>query len=446
MDLKKFLADYVTYQSVSSDFTLENGMAGARKYLIGFFNDLAIEAREVKFGKHAAIFAKTAQKSDKPTILVYGHYDVQPADDVELWTSDPFILTEKDGRWYARGASDNKGCHSAVLVAIHDLMTTKRELPVNLKFILEGEEEIGSCSMPQFLRSMKDELTADFALVVDTCSLDKGNIVITTGLRGIVGCEVKLKGQDHDLHSGYGGCLLNPIGALVDLCSVLHTTEGLVNVPGFYDEVAPPYDWEREQMKHLPMLNDELKESLGIKHFKLPHGDFSAAETIRFLPTLEFNGIRGGFQGTGIKTIIPSYASVKISCRLVPNQNAEKIKNLLAETITNLCPKEMALEIKFEQTSNPYLFDAHDDKNEMLSRATKIAEDGIKSTFGNPPLYLREGGSIGLVSMLKEILGIDSLLIGLSTAKDNIHAPDESVEIAMLERGRNFFREFFSKF
>jgi acetylornithine deacetylase/succinyl-diaminopimelate desuccinylase-like protein len=446
MDLKKFLADYITCQSVSSDPALESGMVGARKYLIGFFNGLAIEVREVKFEKHAAIFAKTVQRPDKPTILVYGHYDVQPADDVELWTSNPFILTERDGRWYARGASDNKGCHSAVLMAIHDLMTTKQELPVNLKFILEGEEEIGSCSIPQLLHSMRDELTADFALVVDTCSLDKENIVITTGLRGIVGCEVKLKGQDHDLHSGYGGCLLNPIGALVDLCSALHTPGGLVDVPGFYDEVVSPHDWEREQMKRLPILDDELQKSLGIGHFKLPNGDFSAAETIRFLPTLEFNGIRGGFQGTGIKTIIPSYASVKISCRLVPNQNAEKIKNLLAEKITNLCPREMLLEMKFEQALNPYLFDVRNSKSETLSRAIKIAEDGIQSTFGNLPLYLREGGSIGLVSMLKEILGIDSLLIGLSTAKDNIHAPNESVEIAMLEKGRSFFREFFSKF
>ncbi|MDR0693057.1 MAG: M20/M25/M40 family metallo-hydrolase [Puniceicoccales bacterium] len=439
------MADYVTCQSVSSDLTSESGMANAREYLIGFFNGLAIEAREVKFGKHAAIFAKTAQKPNKPTILVYGHYDVQPADEGELWTSDPFVLTERDGRWYARGASDNKGCHSAVLMAIHDLMT-RQELPVNLKFILEGEEEIGSRSMPQLLRNMQDELTADFALVVDTCSLDKENIVITTGLRGIVGCEVKLKGQDHDLHSGYGGCLLNPIGALVDLCSALHTREGLVNVPGFYDEVAPPHSWEREQMKRLSNLDDDLKKNLGIKYFKLPNGDFSAAETMRFLPTLEFNGIGGGFQGTGIKTIIPSCASVKISCRLVPDQNAEKIKNLLAEKIRNLCPREMSLEIKFEQTSNPYLFDVRSGKNETLSRAIKITEKGIRSTFGNPPLYLREGGSIGLVSMLKEILGMDSLLIGLSTAKDNIHAPDESVEIAMLERGRKFFREFFSGF
>ncbi|MDR1891084.1 MAG: M20/M25/M40 family metallo-hydrolase [Puniceicoccales bacterium] len=446
MDLKKFLTDYIACKSVSSDPSSESGMADARRYLIKFFSNLAVKAKEVKVGKHAVVFAQMEQKPNRPTILVYGHYDVQPADDGELWTNDPFVLTEQDGRWYGRGASDNKGCHSAVLMAIHDLMTAKQELPVNLKFVLEGEEEIGSRSMPQFLRSMRDELAADFALVVDTCSLDEENIVITTGLRGIVGCEIELKGQDNDLHSGYGGCLLNPIQALVDLCSALHTNGGLVNVPDFYDDVAPPNDWELEQMKRCLWLDDELKTALGIKYFKLPSGDFSAAETMRFLPTLEFNGIRGGFQGTGIKTIIPSCASAKISCRLVPNQNAEKIKNLLAERMTELCPKEMSLAIKFEQASNPYLFDVRNNTNETLLRAIKITESGIKSTFGNPPIYLREGGSIGLVSMLKEILGTDSLLIGLSTARDNIHAPNESVGIAMLEKGRKFFRKFFSEF
>ncbi|MDR2779371.1 MAG: M20/M25/M40 family metallo-hydrolase [Puniceicoccales bacterium] len=446
MDLKKFLTDYVACKSVSSDLTLENGMADARKHLIQFFKSLAIEAREIKFGRHAVVFAKTEQTSHKPTILVYGHYDVQPADDGALWESDPFILTEKDGRWYGRGTSDNKGCHSAVLMAIYDLMSTQQELPVNLKFILEGEEEIGSRSMPQFLLNMQDELAADFAIVVDTCSLDEENIVITTGLRGIVGCEIELKGQDHDLHSGYGGCLLNPIQALVDLCSALHTREGFVNIPNFYGAVVPPRDWEREQIKRLPTLNDELKTALGIKYFKLPNGEFSAAETMRFFPTLEFNGIRGGFQGTGIKTIIPSCASVKISCRLVPNQKAEEIKNLLAETVTKLCPKEMSLAMKFEQASDPYLFDMPNNTNEALFRAVKIAESDIRSTFGNHPIYLREGGSIGLVSMLKEILDIDSLLIGLSTANDNIHAPNESVGIAMLEKGRKFFRMFFSEF
>jgi acetylornithine deacetylase/succinyl-diaminopimelate desuccinylase-like protein len=293
---------------------------------------------------------------------------------------------------------------------------------------------------------MKDELAADFALVADTWSLDEKNIVITTALRGIVGCEMELNGQSRDLHSGYGGCILNPIQALVDICSALHTEEGFVNIPGFYDGVSAPSDWEREQVRRLPMDDGKMREILGVEHFKLPDPRFSAPETMRFLPTLEFNGIGGGFQGEGIKTIIPHCASAKITCRLVPNQNAEKIKGLLTETLTKLCPREMSLSMEFEQAVNPYFFDVSNCTNEILRRAIGYANDAVENVFGAPPVYLREGGSIGLVTELKEILGIDSLLIGMSTAQDNIHAPNESIAISMLEKGRKFFESFFSKF
>ncbi|MDR1433099.1 MAG: M20/M25/M40 family metallo-hydrolase [Puniceicoccales bacterium] len=445
MDLKGFLTEYVSHRSVSSDGALESGMAGARGHLMAFFKELSIDAKEIKIGKHAVIFAKTEQVAGRPTILVYGHYDVQPADDVDLWDSAPFVLTERNGRLYGRGVSDNKGCHASILAAVHGMVTAGKKLPVNLKFVLEGEEEIGSCSMPQFLIQMKDELAADFALVADTWSLDESNIVITTALRGIVGCEVELTGQSRDLHSAYGGCILNPIQALVDMCSALHAEDGFVNIPGFYDGVTCPSDWEREQVRRLPMDDGKMRELLGVKWFKLPDARFSAAETMRFLPTLEFNGIEGGFQGEGIKTIIPRCASAKITCRLVPDQSAEKIQRLLSETLEKLCPKEMSLFMKFEQAVNPYFFDVANCASETLRHAMGIVNGAVRDVFGATPLYLREGGSIGLVTELKEILGIDSLLIGLSTAQDNIHAPNESIAISMLEKGRKFFELFFSR-
>jgi acetylornithine deacetylase/succinyl-diaminopimelate desuccinylase-like protein len=444
MDLKSFLAEYVACKSVSSDSKLGGGMADARRYLVEFFKNLPMDVREVEAGRHAAIFATGRQKPGRPTVLVYGHYDVQPADDVAMWDSNPFSLVERNGRLYGRGVSDNKGCHSTILAAIHDLMAGGNDLPVNIKFVLEGEEEIGSCGMKRFLNDMKGELAADFALVADTWSLDEKNIVITTALRGIVGCEIEVCGQERDLHSGYGGCILNPIQAIVDICSSLHDKGGRVAVPGFYDDVAMPSDWEREQVRRLAISDDEMAKSLGVKCFKVPDPRFSAVETMRFLPTLEFNGIGGGFQGEGLKTVIPRSASAKITCRLVPNQDAEKIQELLAKTLASTCPAEMSLSMKFEQATNPYFFDVRNVSNGALANAIKLVDGSVRTVFGNAPIFLREGGSIGLVTMLKEILGIESLLVGLSTSEDNIHAPNESIAISMLEKGRKFFRLLFA--
>ena len=443
-DFKKLLAEYVSCKSVSSDDRMLSGMKDAREFLLEFFNKISIPAKEIGFGGHEIVFAQTEQHHDLPTVLIYGHYDVQPANDEGMWDSDPFSLVEKNGRLYARGASDNKGCNLTMLLAVRDIIEKNKKLPVNLKFVLEGEEEIGSVSIPKFLNTMKDELYADFALISDTWTFSENTMVITSGLRGLVGCEIELQGQDQDLHSGYGGCILNPIQALADMCSKLHDKDGYVAIDGFYDDVREPYDVERQQMKELPMSDDDLKKSLGIKFFKLPNKKFSAAETMRFLPTLEFNGITGGFQGNGIKTIIPCKASAKITCRLVNDQNSENIKNLLMKKLKELCPKEMSMSLKFEQSCNPYFLDIENIKNDVLSRAINTANSGIEKVFGKRPIYLRDGGSIGLVTMLKEILGIDSLLIGLTTSEDNIHGINESISIEMVERGRKFFSWFLS--
>jgi acetylornithine deacetylase/succinyl-diaminopimelate desuccinylase-like protein len=446
MELGKFLADYVACKSVSSDSSMECGMASARKHLVKFFSDLSMNVWELKSERHDAVFAETKHVPCQPTILIYGHYDVQPADDAALWSTDPFTLTEVDGRLYGRGASDNKGPMSAILAAVHDIITSERQLNVNLKFLIEGEEEIGSCGIQQILRKRKKELAADFALVADTWSLDEKNIIITIGLRGIVGCEVEVVGSKNDLHSGYGGPILNPIRVIANICSSLHTAIGLVNIPGFYADVIRPGVWERNQLRRLQISDDELRALIGVNTFKQPYRGFTAAETMRFFPTLEFNGITGGFQGKGIKTIIPSCALVKISCRLVPNQTAQKIEDLLMEKLSLFCPAGMALQIKFEQSVDPYLFDVRSNKNPILTKAIEMFSKRIKSTFGNAPIYARDGGSIGPVPLIKSIIGADSLMIGLSTSKDNIHAPNESISISMLDKGREFFRKFLSEF
>ena len=443
MDTEKLLREYIACQSVSSDNSLRHGMAAARSFLVNFFNELSIEAEEVQTGGHPAIFAQTEQRPGAPTVIMYGHYDVQPADNANLWNTDPFKMATKDGHFWGRGVSDNKGPHLAMLLGVADIIATKKQLPINIKFLLEGEEEVGSTNIAHLLRNMKDRLAADFAIIADTWALDDKHIVITTGLRGLVGCELDLIGMPQDIHSGYGGGILNPVQALVKICSKLHTDTGAVNVEHFYDDVVFPSDDERKQLQILKLSDDELTREFGVSTFQRPYQGFSATETMRFFPSLEFNGISGGFQGEGIKTIIPAKAHVKISCRLVPNQDPNVIKSLLQTTFHKLCPQGMQLNVKFEQASKPYAIDLN---NGILSTASTLAEEEISKVFGAPPAYLREGGSIGLVPTLKDILGIDSLMLGFSTSNDNIHAPNENISISMLEKAREFFKNFICRF
>jgi acetylornithine deacetylase/succinyl-diaminopimelate desuccinylase-like protein len=446
MNIKQFLADYVSFRSVSCDHSKASDMQSVRKFLLKFFSDLGFMAREVDTNLHGIILAKNNHKNGQRSVLLYGHYDVQP--EGEGWSSDPFVLTEKGGRLYARGASDNKGGNAAILMALHDIFAENEKFPLNITVLLEGEEEIGSPSMPVFLQKYRDELVADFAVVADTWSIDENNIVITSGLRGLVGFELKLKSAGRDVHSGYGGSIINPIRELVKLCASFYDERGMVNISGFYDGVEAPSDFELSQINMLPFAEDDFLESIGARKLSTDKTPHSTTISSRFYPTLEFNGISGGYSGDGIKTIVPGEASAKITCRLVPNQDCERIKSLIHEAILTRVDANLEISLNFEKCAsacNLQLDKARQSKTSPVGKCLKIVEGEIESVFGNKPIYLRDGGSIPVIPMIKEILGMDSLLIGLSSSEDRIHATDESISVKMLERGRELFKRFLIK-
>jgi acetylornithine deacetylase/succinyl-diaminopimelate desuccinylase-like protein len=288
-------------------------------------------------------------------------------------------------------------------------------------------------------------------LVSDTGSPGPDQLVVTTGLRGLCALEVKVFGPSQDLHSGvHGGALLNPLQALMRVCSSLHDAEGKVAVPGFYDAVQSPEDWERGELAKLPITEAQYSKFLGISEFSPPPG-FSALEGIRFCPTLEFNGVGGGYQGEGSKTVIPSEAFAKITCRLVPNQKSEDIAYKVKQAIIDACPSAVRVEVEIKGGGDPYVVippgkpGSTGKESELMKKAFSVAQDCIEECFNSEPIFLREGGSIPIIQDLKEVAGLDSLMIGLFTNEDNLHAPDESFHLGMMNRAITAFEKFFRK-
>ena len=444
VDIFSFLKEYVRFPSVSCDEKHRADMAATRRFLCDYLQKIGLQVQEIPAEKHDIVFAKNDHVAGRRTVLLYGHYDVQPAEEPN-WETDPFLLTERNGRLYARGASDDKGGNAAFLVALGKLLSENSKFPLNVNVVLEGEEEIGSPGMLKFLQKYREELRADFAVVADTGSIDEKNIIITTGLRGLVGFELTLRSSESDIHSGYGGAIINPIRELSSLIAGLHNFDGSVNIPGFYDSVVAPSRFEREQVRSLPFTDHEFLETLGAKKLSTDKDEYSAINSMRFLPTLELNGITGGYQGDGLKTIIPNEASAKITCRLVNNQDASTVKDLIESAIRERIDPNLSVDLNFEKASNPYNLlanpDCFDDKT-ALGYGLKLADQGIKDVFGHRPRYLREGGSIALMRLLKDVLNLDSILIGLSSAHDHIHDANESISIEMLSKGCLFFQNF----
>jgi acetylornithine deacetylase/succinyl-diaminopimelate desuccinylase-like protein len=439
----KFLTQYASFPSVSTDSAYAEGMKGAREYIKDALAGLGFDVEEVATPKHPIILAdRGPDREDVPHVIIYGHYDVQPADPFELWKTPAFEPVVRDGRLYGRGTADNKGPQAVQLTALSRLLEKHPDLPLRITFMIEGEEEMGSPSFPGFLKKYAERLSqADMILLSDTGSPGTEQIVVTTGLRGMFGLEVTLTGPAMDLHSGVnGGPVLNPIQALAELCASLHDKDGRVNVPGFYDAVVEPLPWEREELAKLPLSEQQYKELLGVPDFVHP-GGATALELVRFFPTLEFNGIGGGYQGEGSKTIIPAKAFVKITCRLVPDQDAADIEAKVRKTLEERCPPQVKMSIKPETGGSPYYVappgrpNTAPDLSPVFARACEAAEVSIEQAFGKKPLYLREGGSVPIIRQMKDATGLDSLMIGLFTPRDNLHAPNESFEIDMMEKG-----------
>lgn len=436
------LKEFVRHQSISADPAYKSGMQGAQEFVSGLLRSIGFTVEVVKTDLHPIIFAQRGTDPTWPHVVIYGHYDVQPADPLDLWKTKAFEPTVIGDRIYGRGTADNKGPLMTHIAAVARLLERRPDLPLRISFMIEGEEEMGSPSFPKFLQEYADRLrAADFVFLSDTGSPRAEQIVITCGLRGLVLFDVVVTGSRTDLHSGlHGGVLRNPIQALSELCASLHTPDGRVNVPGFYDDVLEVEQWERDELKKLGQSEEQYREFLGIPAFHTTKG-YTPFECTRYLPTLEFNGIGGGYQGVGTKTVIPSKAFVKISCRLVANQNPDKIRELLYKTVRERMPKDVTFEIVDQHEGTPYVVVPPDrsntpkDQSPVLAGAFRAADSAITEIFGQAPLYLREGGSIPIIADIKRVTGLDSVLMGLFLPEDNLHAPNESFHLGVMERG-----------
>ncbi|MGC6506667.1 MAG: M20/M25/M40 family metallo-hydrolase [Coraliomargaritaceae bacterium] len=446
------LKEYIRFPSVSTDSAYAEGMLGARKYICGLLEELGFSIEVVETERHPVVLAERIGQPDWPHVVLYGHYDVQPADPFDLWTSPAFEPEVRDGRLYGRGAADNKGPTIVHMAALGRILSERPDLPLNITYVIEGEEEIGSPSMPAFFDRYAERLSqADFMLVSDTGSPNTDQIVITTALRGLVDLEVKLSGPKSDLHSGiHGGAVYNPLQALSEICASLHLPDGSVNIPGFYDEVVPVHEWEREELKRYPETVESYRDLLQVPAFSPARG-LSPLEAVRFGPTLELNGMGGGYQGEGSKTVIPKEAFAKITCRLVANQNPSEIQDRVVAAIEERCPEGVRLSIRRGGIAEAYLVvppnrpNSPADQSASLKRAFASADQSIAAAFGQSPIYLREGGSIPVIADFKKRADLDALMIGLFTPEDNLHAPDESFDLKMMERAICAFEQILSE-
>ena len=375
---------------------------------------------------------------DVPTVLVYGHYDVQPVDPIELWTDPPFTPTVKDGKIYARGAADDKGQVFIHFKSIQSHLLNNKSLPVNLKILIEGEEEIGSVNLDSFIEKNKELLKCDYVVISDTGMFDKDVPSICYGLRGLAYMQVEVTGPNRDLHSGsFGGAVDNPINALAHIICKLKDDKGKILIEGFYDDVIPLNEKERIEYTKLPFDEGKYKESLEIDETFGEDG-YSTLERASARPTLDCNGIWGGFQGEGAKTVLPSKAGAKISMRLVPNQEPEKIEKLFTEYVNKISPKSVKVTVK----------SLHGGKGAITpidSPAMDAAVEAMKKGFGKIPLFTREGGSIPVVSTFQSLLNAPTILLGFGLPDENIHSPDEHFSLDNFHKGilsiSNYYNE-----
>ncbi|HVS52350.1 MAG TPA: dipeptidase [Opitutaceae bacterium] len=436
------LKEFIRHPSVSTDSKFREGMKGAQEFVATLLGSLGFSVDVVKTDLHPIIFAQRGGDKSWPHVVIYGHYDVQPADPLNLWKTPAFEPTIVGNRIFGRGAADNKGPLMTNIAAVAKLLEENPKLPLRITFLIEGEEEMGSPSFPKFLERYADKLrAADFVFLSDTALPNENQVVLTCGLRGLALLDVHVTGAKGDLHSGlHGGVFRNPIQALAEIIATLHTPDGRVNVPGFYDGVLDVEPWEREELKKLGVDEKAYADFLGIDTFYTTPG-FSPSEAVRFQPTLEFNGIGGGYQGEGTKTVIPSKAFAKISCRLVPNQRPDRIKQIVIETIRARTPKGVKVEFVDQHKGEPYVVVPPDrsntpkDQSPVLARAFRAADKAVAEVWGRPPLYLREGGSVPIIAEIKRVTGLDSVMFGLFLPEDNLHAPNESFNLDVMKKG-----------
>lgn len=423
------LKDFLRIPSVSTDSKRAGDVRQAAEWLAGHMRELGVQKVDImETAGHPIVYAEHHVDDAAPTILVYGHYDVQPAEPLELWISDPFDPQVRDGNLYARGSCDDKGQLFMHVKAAESWFQTEGRPPLNVKYIFEGEEEIGSKHLPQFLREHKDLLKADVAVVSDTALFGSGVPSITYGLRGLAYVEVTLQGPAIDLHSGvYGGAVHNPINTLAKMIGDLHDEDHRVTIDGFYDNVIPLTPEERETFASLPFDGEAWVQEVGAPKSKTEKG-YSPLEGTTARPTLDCNGIWGGFTGEGAKTVLPAKASAKISCRLVPGQTPEEITAKLEAHFRKHTPDTMKLTFTD-------LHGGHGALTPTDSPAMKAASDAMEAVYNETPYMVRCGGSIPIVADFKRILGQDTVLMGFGLDSDAIHSPNEKFGLDRFRAG-----------
>ena len=421
------LKEFLRIPSISASPEHSSDMARAAEFAVEKMKSVGMtNAKVMPTGGHPVAYAEWLGAPDAPTVLVYGHYDVQPADPLNLWESPPFDPVVKGNELYARGAADDKGQVYMHWSAVEAHMKVNGRLPVNLKFLVEGEEEIGSEHLARFVAENQELLKAHVAVISDSAWLDHGIPSITYGLRGLTYLQVDVKGPNSDLHSGsFGGAVANPLQVLCELIAGLKNSRGRVNVPGFYDKVRSIGADERRQLASLPFDEEKYRQELGVPELYGEEG-YTTLERVWVRPTLEVNGIWGGFTGEGSKTVLPSRASAKISCRLAPDQDPEEIFQLVSARLEQLCPPTVSMQITPMHGGRPAL-------TRTDHPAVQAAATAMEKAFHKQPAFIRSGGTVPVVSSMVELLGVPVVLMGFGLPDEHSHAPNERLDLG------NFF-------
>lgn len=426
--MEEFLT-FLRFPSISSEPEFKQSILDCAQWLMRFLKDLQFNVELWPTNGHPVIFASNLKAGpDKPTLLIYNHYDVQPVDPIEEWTSPPFEPTLRNGQVYARGAQDNKGQCWYVLQALKLLQKLKGSLPINIKLCIEGEEETGSSGLTNILAQKKEELKADYLAIVDLGLRQPEIPALTLGLRGIITLDVDLQGSKTDLHSGhYGGIAANPIHILVQLLASMRDEKGRITIPGFYDEVKEISANEKSQVS-FHYDEKEYYEETG----SFPIGgenEYSVLERAWIRPTLEINGIWGGYTGKGFKTVIPAKAHAKISCRLVPDQQPAKIANLIADYLKKNAPKGIEVNVHIHPGQGKAV------RISPNAKVVKAFAQAFEEVFGKPCEFILEGATIPITPELAKACGGETILLGLALSTDQIHAPNEHFGVDRLEKG-----------
>lgn len=422
------LKEWLRIPSVSTDSSHKGDVRKAAEFVVEELRGYGFDVEIHDTPGHPVVTASWLGAADQKTLLVYGHYDVQPPDPVDLWRHGPFEPTIEGTNIVARGATDDKGQALALVRGIGAYLKVNGSLPINVKFLIEGEEEIGSPNLGPFIESHTDDLSADVVLVSDCSQFGPGQPAITVGLKGLMYMEVEVTGPNKDLHSGsFGGAVENPGHALCKMLSSLKDDEGRVTIPGFYDDVVDLTEEERQAIAALPFDEAEYRDELGVARV---HGEkgYSTLERVWARPTLDVNGLLCGWTGEGAKTVLPSKAMGKFSMRLVANQDPKKIEALVSEHLHKICPPTVKLDVRPLHGAMPVLVPSD---SPFLAAGKRALAKG----FGAEPVFIREGGSIPVVATFKELLGIDTILMGLGLHDDNAHSPNEKFNLEDYQRG-----------